>query len=89
MANIDSSFLILADNGETTVTLPALGGEYWGTFGNPGGEPLGVDGDDALLTGDEGGVGVFGGEGQGLGFALGVVLGELGAPDELQFLPLN
>ena len=82
---------MLAENGDSTVTLPALGGEYWGTFGNPGGDPLGVDGEDALLTGDEGGVGVFGGEGLGLGLGLGGGLGELGlgAPDGVQFLPRN
>ena len=81
---------MLADNGETVLSSPALGGEYWGFFGKPGGDPLGVDGDDALLTGDGGGVGDLGGEGLGLGRG-GVSLGELGlrAPDGVQDLPLN
>ena len=85
MANNVSSFLILADNGDTAVTLPALGGEYWGTFGKPGGDPLGV-GDEALLIGELGGVGVLGGEGLSLGLVLGLGegLGVLGAPDGVQ-----
>ena len=83
---------MLAENGEITVTLPARGGENWGTFGKPGGDPLGVvgDGDEALLIGELGGVGVLGGEGLCLGLGLGEALGVLGAPDEVHNgLPLN
>ena len=80
---------MLAENGDSTVTLPARGGEYWGTSGKPGGDPLGV-GDDALLIGELGGVGVLGGEGLFLGLGLGEALGVLGAPDEVHNgLPLN
>ena len=89
MANIVSSFLMLAENGETVVTLPALGGEYLGFFGKPGGDPLMVVGDEALLIGELGGVGVLGGEELCLGLGLGEALGVLGAPDELQCLPRN
>ena len=81
---------MLAEKGDSTVTLSALGGEYWGTFGKPGGDPLGVDGDDALLIGELGGVGVLGGEGLFFGLDLGETLGVLGAPDEVQDgLPRN
>ena len=76
---------MLADKGDTAFT--ALGGEYWGFLGKPGGELLGDD--EALLTGELGGVGVLGGEGLCLDFVLGEALGVLGAPDELQCLPRN
>ena len=74
---------MLADNGEAALTKPALGGEYWGLLGKPGGEPLVVgDGDD---------LGVVGGVGLGVGLGLVGDDGELGrrAPDDVQFLPRN
>ena len=80
---------MLADKGEATLRRPALGGEYSGFWGKPGGEPLGA-GDDDLVVG-LGGVGVVGAEGLELGLGLGGVFGELGlrAPDDVQFLPRN
>ena len=80
---------MLAVKGEAALSRPALGGEYWGLLGKPGGEPLGA-GDDDWAVG-LGGVGVLVREGLELGLGLGGVLGELGlrAPDDVQFLPRN
>ena len=74
---------MLADNGDTALTKPALGGEYLGSLGKPGGEPLGEG------VGDD--LGVLGGEGLEVDLGFGEVGDEgLGAPDEvLDGLPLN
>ena len=74
---------MLADNGDTALTKPALGGEYLGSLGKPGGEPLGEG------VGDD--LGVVGGEGLEVGLGLVGDDGELGlrAPDGVQILPRN